>query len=88
MVALPDGWDSAAAANALRECNSFLDAALIDPSLTPIQMIVAETLRSVVRTHAERGDPVLWSDRAFLAEQFSGWRRFNAAPRLPRRKTA
>jgi TubC N-terminal docking domain len=88
LVALPDGWDSTAAADALRECAAFLDGALTDASLTPPQRSVADTLRGVVGTHAERGDSLLFSDRALLEEQFAGWRRFNAASATTRRKSA
>jgi hypothetical protein len=88
LVAAPDGWDSAAAADALRDCNSFLDNPLTDSPLTATQRSVADTLRGVVRTHAERGDPLLWSDKAFLAERIAGWQMFNAASAAPRRKPA
>ena len=85
--AAPDGWDASRAAVVLSDCERFLDDALADASLTPPQRSVAEVLRGVVRTHAERGDALLWSDREFLAEQFAGWRRFNTAS-APKRKTA
>jgi hypothetical protein len=79
LVALPNGWDSVAAADALSDCNSFLNAALTDSSLTTPQRAVAEVMRGVVRTHAEHGDPLLWSDRAFLDEQVAGWKAVNLA---------
>jgi TubC N-terminal docking domain len=88
LVAVPDDWDSSAAAEALRECSSFLDHALADSSLTSPQRSVAAVLRGVVRTHTERRDALLWSDKAFLAERLAGWQMFNAASAPPRRKPA
>jgi hypothetical protein len=80
LVAVQDGWDNTAAAEALRDRNILLDLALTNSSLTPPQRAVAEVLRGVVRTHAERHDPLLWSDKAFLAEQFAGWQKVITAP--------
>ncbi len=78
LVAVPDCWDAAAAADALRDCNNFLDLALADASLTPPQRSVAEVLRGVIRVHADRRDVLLWVDLNFLQEQVTEWKRLNS----------
>jgi TubC N-terminal docking domain len=80
-------WDANRAAIVLADSETTIENALTHPDgLTALQRTVAEGLRSVVRVHAERHDPLLWNDLDFLTEQIAGWRRFNSP--APRRKTA
>jgi TubC N-terminal docking domain len=83
LVAVPDGWDAAAAAETLLACNSFLDHALSAAPLMAIQRAVVKVLRGVVNAHSAQHDSLLWDDMAFLTEQVAGWKALNSAPQKP-----
>jgi hypothetical protein len=72
-VTLPGGWDYAMAAAVLNECEAAIQSAVTSDALTVPQRAVAGVLRGVVRFHGERRDPLLWTDRAMLEEQFARW---------------
>jgi hypothetical protein len=73
LLVAPNGWDDANAAAVVTECESVIAAALTSVGLTAPQRSVAEVLYKVVRVHAKKRDPLLWTDKAMLEEQFTRW---------------